>query len=390
MMPKLPRAFRSRSALATLMLCAALASLWTLAGRKVWKEREDTLARASVDIRNLTHSLAQHAARTVEGASVILSAVGERVGAAQPPTADAFNATLKSYVGQLPQLREIVVLDEAGSWKYASTGILQPYSNADRDYFKYHQAHADAALRINTPILSRSTNRWTLILTRRISRADGSFAGVAVAAIDLDHFQALYDTFAIGQRGAISLFRTDGVLLVRRPFIATNVGRDVSSLAVFKRLPESPTGFYRTTSPLDATVRWTAYEQLADVPLAVGLALAEDEILAPWRRDMESDFAVTGGISLLLILMGALILAQLRMRAQADQALRKSEAEYRLLAENAGDVVLRLDLDGTRRYISPSIRQLLGYEPAELLGRRPLEILHPDHVGEFAEALARM
>src|ERR1051325_11102967 len=59
MMPKLPRAFRSRSALATLMLCAALASLWTLAGRKVWKEREDTLARASVDIRNLTHSLAQ-------------------------------------------------------------------------------------------------------------------------------------------------------------------------------------------------------------------------------------------------------------------------------------------------------------------------------------------
>jgi predicted negative regulator of RcsB-dependent stress response len=50
-------ALRSRTTLTTLLLCAALLSLWGLAGWKVWKERQDALARAAVDIGNLTHSL---------------------------------------------------------------------------------------------------------------------------------------------------------------------------------------------------------------------------------------------------------------------------------------------------------------------------------------------
>lgn len=382
-------ALGSRTTLTTLLLCAALLGLWGLAGWKVWKERQDALAHAAVDIRNLTHSLSQHAARTVESATVVLSAIAARLAEPNPPGAE-FDATLATYVRHLPQVREIVVLDADGRWRFSSTGTLEAYSNADRDYFRYHQAHADDTMRVNTPVLSRGTNRWTLLLTRRISRGDGSFAGVAAVAIDLDYFQSLYDTFAIGNKGAITLLRGDGMLIVRRPFIAGNVGRNVSRMALFEHLRGSPTGFYRAASPLDATVRWDAYEKVPDFPLVVLLALAEDEILEPWRKEMTSDLWVTGAITLLLMVIGALILAQLRMRARVDLALRKSEAEYRLLAENAGDVVVRLDLDGTRRYISPSITHLLGYEPSELLGHRPLEIVHPDHLADFEGALADM
>ena len=65
-------------------------------------------------------------------------------------------------------------------------------------------------------------------------------------------------------------------------------------------------------------------------------------------------------------------------RKRAEAALRDSEARYRLLAENMNDLVCLHDPDGRYRYLSPSCRHLLGYEPGELLGRDPYEFFHPE------------
>lgn len=52
----------------------------------------------------------------------------------------------------------------------------------------------------------------------------------------------------------------------------------------------------------------------------------------------------------------------------AAAALRQSEELYRLLAENASDIVIRTDLTGRILYVTPSIEKILGYTPAELVG----------------------
>ena len=59
-------------------------------------------------------------------------------------------------------------------------------------------------------------------------------------------------------------------------------------------------------------------------------------------------------------------------------ALAASEQHYRLLADNVSDVIAVYDVDGTFRYVSPSILQLLGYAPEELLGRTTFSLIHPD------------
>ena len=62
----------------------------------------------------------------------------------------------------------------------------------------------------------------------------------------------------------------------------------------------------------------------------------------------------------------------------AAAALADSEARYRLIAENALDVVIRAERDGVITWVSPSAAGVLGWEPAELIGRAEASLIHPD------------
>src|SRR4051812_23491387 len=64
----------------------------------------------------------------------------------------------------------------------------------------------------------------------------------------------------------------------------------------------------------------------------------------------------------------------------AVRALRHSEAYFRALVENARDVIHVINEDRTTRFITPSVRHLLGWEPEELVGRTTLDFIHPDDV----------
>ncbi|WP_216351233.1 PAS domain S-box protein [Leptolyngbya sp. 'hensonii'] len=65
-------------------------------------------------------------------------------------------------------------------------------------------------------------------------------------------------------------------------------------------------------------------------------------------------------------------------RKQVEQALRQSEERFRSLIENALDIIMILDPEGTIHYVSPSAEKVLGYPAATLVGRTLLELVHPE------------
>ncbi|MBB3769507.1 diguanylate cyclase (GGDEF)-like protein/PAS domain S-box-containing protein [Angulomicrobium tetraedrale] len=81
--------------------------------------------------------------------------------------------------------------------------------------------------------------------------------------------------------------------------------------------------------------------------------------------------------------------AGLRLIDQAEQAAMR-ENHFRLLAETSTDTIVRGNLDGVRLYVSPSVRTLIGYEPEELVGRRAMEIVHPDDLTTFAALMGQI
>jgi len=63
--------------------------------------------------------------------------------------------------------------------------------------------------------------------------------------------------------------------------------------------------------------------------------------------------------------------------AKVEAALRESEERYRALVETVSDWVWEIDENNVYTFVSPQIRDLLGYEPGEILGRTPFDLMPP-------------
>ena len=64
-------------------------------------------------------------------------------------------------------------------------------------------------------------------------------------------------------------------------------------------------------------------------------------------------------------------------RRLGDEALREARQKFQNLVETVSDLVWEFDRKGVYTYVSPKVRDLLGYEPKEILGKTPFDLM-PD------------
>ena len=60
-----------------------------------------------------------------------------------------------------------------------------------------------------------------------------------------------------------------------------------------------------------------------------------------------------------------------------EDGIRESEGKFRSLVENASDIVFSLDTNGNFTYVSPQWTELLGHDPAEIIGTPATALIHP-------------
>jgi diguanylate cyclase (GGDEF)-like protein/PAS domain S-box-containing protein len=112
--------------------------------------------------------------------------------------------------------------------------------------------------------------------------------------------------------------------------------------------------------------------------------LLEQRSATAKRSQRQTVFAIAIGALVLVLLLGLSLLALRRDAAElrvAAEELAESEERYRVLVENANELVRLHGADGHPFFVSPSSRTLLGYTPEECIQAPPFGLVHPEDVG---------
>ncbi len=298
----------------------------TLLAFELWRSYGIARQDAERNVANLTHALAEQTARTVQAIDLSLQSIATELASAGdlPDNDPRFLGDLHRRLHTLPFVRALFVVGADGFISHDTDYPATPrVSLADRPYFIAHRDNRDLGLRIGTPLRSRSVGVWFVSLTRRIERADGSFAGIVVVAMEPLYFEKFYRELLVGG-GTIALFLENGTLLARAPTDEGIIGTSPEEPFTNLRDGSAPNVSW-TKSPSTQIPRVRAYEALDDVPLVMQVTLNEAEAMQPWRSHMI--VVMIGSGIIMAMLAGMECLAQ-RYRRREDQArARLVEAE---------------------------------------------------------------
>ena len=334
------------------MAFVAIVCLGLLAidGWNSWQSRTMQLRQMNVAASNLARAMAQQANDTLKAADSALVGIVERVehDGTGPAAVERLRKVLAAQVDEFPQLDGLHIYDHDGNWVANSRRTPpQNLNNAAREYFIFHRTHEDRGPHIGIPVKSRTSGELLVPVSRRINHADGSFAGVALATIDVDFFMKFYDSLDIGEAGAVALVLDNGTMMTRRPFVAEMVGRDMRDTGLFRAYAaQGGAGSAFIKSAQDGTMRLNSFRRLEDYPLFVSAALSKDETLAGWWQETLWHTAGVAVLALVVGFVGWRLVKQFELQVKTEDELRHARDALETLNKTLNTLAMEDGLTG--------------------------------------------
>jgi diguanylate cyclase (GGDEF)-like protein len=177
-----------------------------------------------------------------------------------------------------------------------------PVNVAERDYMKV--LAAQDVLHVGPAVLSKTKpGEIVYTISRRLTDPDGEFLGVASASISTTHLTEFYDLIGFRKDPLITIFRSNGDVMARRPDIEKHVGENISGSPLFRtRIKQAPDGIFRARSPIDGIDRLFAYRVPEGTGMVALVGIPWDVVTADWR-----DRALVTGTVALLSIVGILL-----------------------------------------------------------------------------------
>lgn len=233
-------------------------------------------------------------------------------------------------------IRHLILFDRAATAKHfgaiqvfdtegrlvvdASTLDPVPENRADEDYFRVHQERSDTGLFLSRPMLHRGA--YAIVLSRRITGADGSFLGVVAGSIRFSYFHDLFGRLRLGPDDIITVYRRDGTVIMRTPFDLDVIGHNLSHLPGLDRVLSETSGSYSRPSVVDNMMRLFVWRNSGS-PLIVQVGKPWASILSLWRTEAMRIAGIM--IALIVFVLGVtLFLArEIGRRARAEERLEE-------------------------------------------------------------------
>jgi len=293
----------------------------------LWESRNRDRDQARQAAVNLLTSIGSDIARNFELYDLSLEAVVEGLNLPELPnlTPKMRQMLLFDRAASAKDMGSIFVLDKTGTVILDSrTETPRADNYAQSDFFKVHQALDNVGSYVSTPWRT-AYGEYFIAISRRVSYADGSFAGVVAGTMQVHYFKKIFERLQVDPSSALVLAREDGSIVMRAPYIAHVVGQNVSKTQVFQRIAESSAGTFEMTASIDGVERMYVYQRIGDLPLIVSYGQSLKAIYANWWREVEI-------IGLLMLGLCATNVALIVFLARALKRRAKAEHDYAVMA----------------------------------------------------------
>lgn len=267
------------------------------------------------------------------------------------------------------------VADEQGRLILSTLPIPPGAAIADLEHFRAHVDRDTGEPYINKPVLGRVSGKWSFHVTRRINRADGSFGGVAVVAVDFSYWSRLLQDGSIGDSAEIALVGLDGVARAAHGRTAAAAGLMKADWGFLLRRIEA--GSTRGFAGVDGGAGTWAYRRLTGYPLVVAVSVDErglQQRLGAIRSGYAGGVLAVAAFGFLFTAGLLMLLARQRAydaeRARMTGALQQSEGRFKAMFEHAGlGISLRPAHDRALPWIAVNDKfcAMTGYSRDELL-----------------------
>lgn len=270
-----------------------------------------------------------------------------------------------------------------------------PTGNVKREAF--FRALADGSgpsPQFTTPMIDPVTHKWMIQVARRLTDAEGNFAGAVVIMVDPGYFVDDYDRLSMDDRGA---------LLLMAPADGLSVGRVGENIFISNTLQFGPAGRGSTTeelavrTPFDAVERIYSSRDMARFNLAAVVGIPADAALARFMEHRDTYLSLAVAASLLIIAIVAALMRQgarlrhsMHQAAATASALRESEARIRTIANTVPAMIAYIDSDATYRFHNAAYDREFGLPHNDVNGQTILETVGEERYARLEPYIRRV
>lgn len=329
------------------VLGALLILLWTAIGIYLQNDRAQALDRASIDTTNLSRTIDEHLngiLRIVDQTMLIVKRDYERNPAGFDVTREFRDTPLTSDL-----LIQMGVIGADGYVIASNLGpITSPVYLGDRAHFRMHVGTDTGAMMIGPPVLGRVSQRWSIQMTRRLNRPDGSFGGVLVVSFDPEYLQDFFQSLDLGEHGVVAVVGLDMVIRAGINFhqkSGATIGRSLANSPMVAAMAGSPSGTFEAVSQLDGIDRIFSYQTLHGYQLITIAGQAREDVLSNFHQRQVSLISAASGLSALGLAVAVLLIRRVDAQRWAEAALRENELRLKAFAEMSSDWFWEQDAD---------------------------------------------
>ncbi|SMD05483.1 HD domain-containing phosphohydrolase [Sporomusa malonica] len=348
-----------------ILFCAVLlVFVWSGTLWQIDHDRKATSDMIRQDGDRLTRAFEEHVRRVLKTNEFYLNSMK-----AEYEQSYTLSPTLERVFQQLrlDPIATAGIVNSAGDLVVSTLGNAAGVNIATVPHFVYHIAADPGEIYLGRPFVGRTSQKVSIHMTRRINNPDGSFAGVAIIAMDPNYFTKFYREMDLSENYTIRLVGLDGI--VRASNHVSELDADMTGSDLFLQIKNASAGFYSTRGRIFGKTLEVSYRTMPDYPVIIQVGVSE-QALAPFVQRRNVYLAVAGGVSLFILFSAGYIIARARKQ-------RRDETWLRTFVANTPIVFYAIDLGGHFMLSEGLGLKKIGLEAGEAVGHSVFE-MYPD------------